>query len=586
MKKVSRLFALTALLAALGTALAGCSGGSDAAPGAVQGAGRVQMIIQWPEQTRLIPEAARTIRVEVGKDNNSVETKLVPRPPTGQNETTVRFENVPAGQVTVVARALPTDDGRGVVQAEGSLTVVVRAGETTTTPPLTMNSTITELRVTPPENLTLAAGQTKNFTVSAHNAQGAVVLTAPGKFTFALAVTSPTIATLLDAADGDSAASLRGDQPGTAALTITETESGKSQPFNVAVNVPQPTGPRILDLGAVVSGSSVFGGYALTNGLDDARVVGQESPPGIAAIATQYQSGTVFNIGTIGDAGSGTIANDINNSNHVVGTANSQNFGSTIPFFFRDVNGNRQQDSGEMVSLGFVGEAEAINDANVVVGTKIDPAERNGLPFVAANGVVTDLATLGGTQGRALDINAGGVVVGSADLANGQSHATVWLPQGAGYGSPTDLGTLPGSTSSSATAVNADGFIVGNSFVPDPAGGTSQQPRAFVHGGAAGMQAQALPLLNATDRASQAFGINAAGVIVGRINIGVGPTENNNVAVKWTRDQAGNYQVTNLNTLHGTGWNLLSARDINDQGVITGNGINPLGRVRAYLLIP
>lgn len=594
MKRATFLSTLLGLgVAVVTTVLAGCGGGgsNNAAPGAAtRGKGTVQMVIKWPEPaaSRLIPEAAKSIQVVVTGPQGEpvIARQTVARPAAGQNETTVTFPEVPAGQVRVSAAAYPNPDGTGAAQAAGSIVVEVSVGKTTDTPPLTLDSTITELRVTPPENLTLEVGQQKTFSVSAHNAQGEMVLTTPNKFAFVIAPTNPQVAFLFNETDGDASASLRADNAGTAALTITERESGKTLQATVTVKAATPVGPRIINLGAT-AGGSVFGGYALTNGLDDARVVGQESPPGIAAVAIQYQNGALFNIGTIGDAGSGTTANDINNSNHVVGTANSQNLGSAIPFLFRDVNGNRQADAGEMVSLGFVGEAEAINDANVIVGTKIDAATNaRANAFVSSNGTVTDLTNLGGASSRARDINANGLVVGSAALTSGQSHACFWQPQaGGGYGVPVDLGVLPGSTESSATAVNATGVIVGNSFVPDPAGGPTQVPRAFVTTISAGGLTE-LPRLNATDRSSEALGINSNGDIVGRINVGTGPTEFNFVAVRWTKDAAGAYQVVNLNTLHGTGWNLRSAQDINDQGVITGNGISPLGPVRAYLFLP
>lgn len=590
MKRISFLSALAALCVGGVSLLAGCGGGgSKSAPGATRGVGTVQMTIKWPQPTRLIPEAAQSIRVAVtaGTGQPALAERTVARPPSGQNETTVNIPNLPAGQVTVGAAAFPTADGTGVAQAAGSITVEVVAGQTTTTPALTMNSTITELRVTPPEHLTLEVGQTKDFTVSAHNAQGEVVLTAPGKFTFALAPTNPQVAFLFNETDGDATASLRADHTGTAALTLTEQESGKTLQATVTVTAPQQTGARIVDLGAAASGNS--SGLALTPGPDESlvRVVGRESPPSQAEIAVEYQGGQFYNIGTIGNPGSGTVANDINDSNHVVGTANTQNLADAIAFMYRDVNGNRQPDAGEMVDLlpGIPARAEAINNGNVVVGTKIDTSTNQpSTGFVENNGTVTDLASLGGTRSQPLDININGVVVGSSALASGEQHAVVWQPAGGGsYSSPIDLGTLPGSTISAATAINTNGEIVGYSYVPDPAGSASQQPRAFV---TTGSGLQALPLLNATDRSSEAYGINAAGDIVGRINIGTGPTTFTFVAVKWTKDQSGNYQVVNLNTLHGTGWNLTSAQDINDQGVITGQGTNPSGQQHGYLLIP
>src|SRR5579862_9067036 len=74
--------------------------------------------------------------------------------------------------------------------------------------------------------------------------------------------------------------------------------------------------------------------------------------------------------------------------------------------------------------------------------------------------VATDLGTLpGGTSSSPALVNAlnvNGQVVGSADTASGVTHAFSWTQ----LGGMIDLGTLGGG-SSSATAVNANGQVVG-----------------------------------------------------------------------------------------------------------------------------
>ena len=47
----------------------------------------------------------------------------------------------------------------------------------------------------------------------------------------------------------------------------------------------------------------------------------------------------------------------------------------------------------------------------------------------AANYVIQDLGTLGGTESRAYGINELGQVVGEAKTSTGQWHAFLWLPE-------------------------------------------------------------------------------------------------------------------------------------------------------------
>ena len=74
--------------------------------------------------------------------------------------------------------------------------------------------------------------------------------------------------------------------------------------------------------------------------------------------------------------------------------------------------------------------------------------------FAQSTYKITDLGTLpGSTSSIATAINNSGQVVG-----NSGDHAFLWQ-----NGVMTDLGTLPGSTSSTATAINNSGQVVGNS---------------------------------------------------------------------------------------------------------------------------
>jgi probable HAF family extracellular repeat protein len=71
----------------------------------------------------------------------------------------------------------------------------------------------------------------------------------------------------------------------------------------------------------------------------------------------------------------------------------------------------------------------------------------------------TDVGTLGGRYSQATAVS-GNIIVGNADTAAGQTHAFAY-DLGAASPKMIDLGTLPGSGSSSAVAVSAN-IVVGN----------------------------------------------------------------------------------------------------------------------------
>lgn len=251
--------------------------------------------------------------------------------------------------------------------------------------------------------------------------------------------------------------------------------------------------------------------------------------------------------------------------------------------------------------------------------------------FVWSNGVMTQLPTLGGTNGFATGINARGQAVGWAETPvhdptcdpTGdqvlQFHAVQWNTRS---GAVTALAPWPGDSASAATAINDRGQVVGISGECDVAVGRRSAIRAVLwdHGqmvdlGSLGGDFWHTPMaLNergevvgfsnppggaldgsdlhafhwtrrggmedlgklAADASSQALGINARGQIVG-VSCGAVCT-----AMLWQEGQMLKLQ----DLVPGFTGILWSARSINDAGVITGRMYDANGVPMAYVATP
>jgi probable HAF family extracellular repeat protein len=113
------------------------------------------------------------------------------------------------------------------------------------------------------------------------------------------------------------------------------------------------------------------------------------------------------------------------------------------------------------IGMAWPTDLDGINDSGTIVGVHGD-----GGPgfhgFRWSRGVMTDLGTLGGAFSMAKAINASGVIAGWAQLADHRIHAVSWAD-----GPAVDLGSIDpvNCDLSEAYGINAKGVIVGESCV-------------------------------------------------------------------------------------------------------------------------
>ena len=331
----------------------------------------------------------------------------------------------------------------------------------------------------------------------------------------------------------------------------------------VSIHV-EGAGYKFTDLG------TLGGTYSIGYGINDSgQVAGLSKLPGnVEWHATRWDSTTPTDLGTLG--GRDSYAVGINNAGQVVGYSFTADGGGQNQHHATRWDGNTPTDLGTLG--GRNSSAYGINEAGQIAGW----ADRSDVVASRAtkwDGTTpTDLGTLGGHDSFAFGINNAGQVTGDGFLADDLTRrATKW--DGA---TTTNLGTLGGVNSHSyGLRINDVGQVIGGTWLTLANGPL----RATEWDGAT-----LLELGSLGGRNSSALGLNNLGQVVGESNI-LGLGYENLHATLWKGTVA--IDLNSLLDADGLppGWYLSSARDINENGWITGQAVNRLtGEEHAYVL--
>lgn len=264
---------------------------------------------------------------------------------------------------------------------------------------------------------------------------------------------------------------------------------------------------------------------------------------------------------------------DVNASGQVAGYAGFLNSLVGVAGFYTEPNAGATTVVapiwGGIPSQVSQGQFLSINDAGVCVGwSYVDgPLSIESHLVRYADGVQTDLGTLGGDVAQGTGINNAGIIVGRSSVAGGQTHAFIHKD-----GNMSDLGLLGAGAYSEANAINNAGVIVG--FATTSTAAQIGHAVKWVDGemiDLGGLEGNTHTYANA---------ISDNGYIVGSAdNTWSGSTP----SIAWLDEGAGMSDIGYLFTNPGGVRQGMFATSVNSDGDVVGYTSNASGRRTAFL---
>ncbi|MBX7165575.1 MAG: putative Ig domain-containing protein [Pirellulales bacterium] len=353
---------------------------------------------------------------------------------------------------------------------------------------------------------------------------------------------------------------------------------------------------RLLSLSYTLTAlGDLSGGTFESAGLginDSGKVAGYATDNTLGGYPTQKAStivppATWTNIGVLsGDNAS--YARRINSAGNFVGRSGQANIFPYLPTNLDQAlyyNGSSKIDIGDFSGGQNSSEAFDLNNSNVVVGASDSSTGFRAFRWTQAGGMVNLGDLPGGNDiSAAYGINDDGVIVGSSGATTGlvpfvwtQTNGMQALQAGA---------VISGNQYAEAYDVTNTGYAVGRSAFSDNTGSVvvatvwdTTVPNA------APIPLPLVPNPNSPGQfsgESAATAANESGVAVGWAKFGTGPSAFQRAWV-YVPGQ-GTFELTGLINL--SGWELISAMDVNEDGWITGYGKNPSGNQEGFLLKP